>query len=154
MAYADDLLKDALHLAARGGKNPRQSSLRRAVSTAYYAAFHLLIADFMANYRVPEERARLGRMFEHRKMSGAAFRIADKRKPTPVESDIKDLIEKFTHLQADRYEADYNVEIAWSRTDAMESLDLADEIFTIWRRIRKEKLAQHHLMSMFGAKHD
>ena len=71
MAFADDLLKDAYHLAARGGNNPKQSSLRRAVSTAYYALFHLLIADFTVNWRVRSERARLGRMFEHRKMSGA-----------------------------------------------------------------------------------
>jgi hypothetical protein len=49
MAFADDLLSDANHLAARGGKNPKQSSLRRAVSTAYYALFHLLIADFVLN---------------------------------------------------------------------------------------------------------
>ena len=47
MAFADDLPKDAYHLAGRGGKNPRQSSLRRAVSTAYYAVFHLLISDFV-----------------------------------------------------------------------------------------------------------
>jgi uncharacterized protein (UPF0332 family) len=44
MAFADDLLADAHHLASRGGKRPNQSSLRRAVSTAYYALFHLLIA--------------------------------------------------------------------------------------------------------------
>ena len=68
MAFPDDLLKDAYHLAARDGNNPKQSSLRRAVSTAYYALFHLLIADFTANWRVRRERARLGRMFEHWKM--------------------------------------------------------------------------------------
>jgi hypothetical protein len=78
MAYADDLFSDAHHLAKRGGKHPKQSSLRRAVSTAYYAAFHLLVADFVAHWRVPHQRARLGRMFEHRRMSGAAFEIRRK----------------------------------------------------------------------------
>ena len=94
MAYADDLLKDARHLAKRGGGHPKQSSLRRAVSTAYYAAFHLLVADFVANWRIPGQRARLGRMFEHRRMSGAAFEVGDKRNPTPIEADIKTLIAK------------------------------------------------------------
>jgi len=42
MAFAADLLKDAYHLAQRGGKNPRQASLRRAVSSAYYALSLLL----------------------------------------------------------------------------------------------------------------
>src|SRR5271170_5069238 len=60
MAFADDLLNDAHHLATKGGKNPRQSSLRRAVSTAYYAVFHLLIADFVLNWKARDQRARLG----------------------------------------------------------------------------------------------
>ena len=72
MPFADDLLLDAYHLAQRGGKNPKQSSLRRAVSTAYYALFHLLIADFVLNWKRPDQRVRLGRMFEHRKMVQAA----------------------------------------------------------------------------------
>ena len=154
MAYTDDLLNDARHLTARGGKHPRQSSLRRAVSTGYYAVFHLLVADFVANYRIPEQRVRLGRMFEHRRMRGAAFKLADKQHPTPIETELERLIERFELPQQERYEADYNVGRIWSRAEVTETLDLADELITIWRRIRKEKLAQHHLVSMFGAKHE
>jgi len=99
MAFADDLLKDAHHLAGRGGKNPKQSSLRRAVSTAYYALFHLLIADFVLNWRRPDQRVRLGRMFEQGKMKQAKFRSA-------------------------------------------------------WRIVRQEKIAQDHLLTMFGARPD
>ncbi|MGD0297013.1 MAG: HEPN domain-containing protein [Bryobacteraceae bacterium] len=154
MAFADDLLKDAYHLAGRGGKNPKQSSLRRAVSTAYYAAFHLLIADFVANWALPEQRARLGRMFEHRRMSGAALSFRDKRNPTPAESELQRLISQFTKLQNDRYEADYDVGRKWSRSDVENTLALATEIFNTWRGVRNEKVAQHHLMSMFGARRD
>ena len=130
MAYPDDLLKDAYHLAGRGGKKPKQSSLRRAVSTAYYAAFHLLVADFVGNWRVPDQRARLARMFEHRRMSGAPLDYADKS-----------------------YEADYNIGKTWTRVDVTRTLNIADEIFSMWGRLRKEKVAQDHLMSMFGARH-
>lgn len=42
MAYADDLLELARHLANLDAGSARQASLRRAVSTAYYALFHLL----------------------------------------------------------------------------------------------------------------
>jgi hypothetical protein len=91
-------------------------------------------------------------MFEHRRMSGAAFDIGDKHNPTPIEADIRSLIAKFTQLQKDRNEADYNVAKIWFSTDVVRTLDVADEVFTIWRRIRKEKLAQHHLLSMFGAR--
>jgi hypothetical protein len=37
MSFADDLLEQAYHLANRESKKPKQASLRRAVSTAYYA---------------------------------------------------------------------------------------------------------------------
>lgn len=152
MAFADDLLKEAYHLAARGGKNPRQSSLRRAVSTAYYAVFHLLIADFVANWGQPDQRARLGRMFEHRRMSRAAYNFRDKNNPAPTETELQKVISKFTQLQKDRYEADYDVGRKWSRYDVENTLALATEVFRTWRGIRKEKVAQHHLMSMFGAR--
>jgi uncharacterized protein (UPF0332 family) len=129
MAFADDLLKDAYHLAARGGNNPKQSSLRRAVSTAYYALFHLLIADFTVNWRVRSERARLGRMFEHRKMSGAVLKFQDKNNPTTVEIELKKIIDAFAQLQEDRYKADYDVGRIWSRTDVTNTLAIADEAF-------------------------
>ena len=99
MSYPDDLLKDAYDLAKRGGKNPKQSMLRRAVSTGYYAAFHLLVEDFVSNWPDTEQRARLGRMFEHRRMTGAPFKYGDKKKPTPTETKLKELIDKFTQLQ-------------------------------------------------------
>lgn len=153
MAFADDLLRDAHHLAGRGGKSPKQSSLRRAVSTAYYALFHLLIADFVANWRVTAQRARLGRMFEHRRMSGAILKFLDKNNPTPAESELRKVINAFAQLQEDRYKADYDVGWIWSRTDVTNTLAIADEAFKIWRSIRNESVAQHHLISMFGARH-
>src|SRR5207244_9550686 len=70
MAFADDLLEDAYHLAARGGNNPKQSSLRRSVSTAYYALFHLLIDETVSKWAVVRQRSILARTFEHGKMKG------------------------------------------------------------------------------------
>jgi hypothetical protein len=148
MAFPDDLLKDAHHLVARGGRNPRQSSLRRAVSNAYYALFHLLIADFVANWRMKSQRARLGRMFEHRKMSQAVRKF----KEPGVEADLQKVIDAFAQLQQDRYAADYDVSRNWSRLDVNIEQAIADEAFKTWRGIRKERLAQDHLLTMFGAR--
>ena len=108
MAFADDLLKDAWRLAARGGRNPKQSSLRRAVSTAYYALFHLLISDFVLNWRTKDQRARLGRMFEHRKMSQAVPKFRSSSL-TAVEAGLKRVTDAFAQLQEDRITADYDV---------------------------------------------
>jgi hypothetical protein len=68
MAFADDLLEQAYHLARRERKNPIQASLRRAVSTAYYALFHLLIDEAVGNWAVERQRSVLARTFDHGRM--------------------------------------------------------------------------------------
>lgn len=50
MAFADDLLEQAYHLANLDSGEPKQASLRRAVSTAYYALFHLLIDETVGHW--------------------------------------------------------------------------------------------------------
>jgi hypothetical protein len=45
LGLAGDLLQQADHLATYQGVNATQADLRRAVSTAYYALFHLLVED-------------------------------------------------------------------------------------------------------------
>src|ERR1700680_2065510 len=65
MAYHDDLLGQALHLVHKERRNPKQASLCRAVSTAYYALFHLLINEAVSNWSRVNLRAALGRAFDH-----------------------------------------------------------------------------------------
>lgn len=48
MAYHDDLLTQAGELLHKN--EPNQADLRRAVSTAYYALFHLLISETTLNW--------------------------------------------------------------------------------------------------------
>ena len=45
MSLASDLLDQANTLAGLDPKKPKQASLRRAISAAYYSGFHLLIDD-------------------------------------------------------------------------------------------------------------
>src|ERR1700722_11624689 len=68
MAFADDLLEQAYHLATMETNEPKQASLRRAVSTAYYALFHLLIDEAVSNWGVVRQRSILARTFDHGKM--------------------------------------------------------------------------------------
>lgn len=64
---AGDLLEDARYLEAAGDSEKRLSCMRRAVSTAYYAIFHLLVADFVEHWEFEDQRARLARMFDRKK---------------------------------------------------------------------------------------
>lgn len=56
---ADDLLEDARHLAAKGDAEKRRSCMRRAISTAYSAVFHLLVEDFVEHWEFEDQRAQL-----------------------------------------------------------------------------------------------
>jgi hypothetical protein len=71
MAYADDLIVFAREMAELYPSDAHQPSLRRAVSTAYYALFHLLISDAVAQCPDPQFRAALARVFEHGLMKSA-----------------------------------------------------------------------------------
>jgi hypothetical protein len=68
MRLPEGLLEQAQHLVRREPRRPKQASLRRAISTAYYALFHLLISEAVLNWKRAADRAALARMFEHAHM--------------------------------------------------------------------------------------
>ena len=70
----------------------------------------------------------------------------------PFETDLKTVIETFSTLQDYRCTADYDFERKWSRIEVKNVLDTADDAFKAWRNIREEKIAQDHLLTMFGAR--
>ena len=151
MGLADELLEDARHLAQKGIAENRASCMRRAVSTAYYAVFHLLVEDFVANWPFADQRARLARMFNHTKMRDAAFAPVDKTNPTLTEAALVDVKTAFGQLQADRHRADYDLSWNIVATDVANAVSLAEDTFAKWRSIRTEDGARHYLLSMFGA---
>jgi hypothetical protein len=73
-----DLIAQARHLCQREPRRPKQASLRRAISTAYYGLFHGLVAAAGACFLSHRHRALrpvLTRAFEHRKMAEACQRL-------------------------------------------------------------------------------
>ena len=66
MSLHHDLLEQAKHLTGRERGRPKQASLRRAVSTAYYALFHLLVDEATRCWSSdPKLRRLVGRAFSH-----------------------------------------------------------------------------------------
>lgn len=76
MSLHDDLLKQAEQLAIADPRKPRQASLRRAVSAAYYALFHKLVDQgtvfLVSRRRRSALRACLARAFAHATMRQVA----------------------------------------------------------------------------------
>jgi hypothetical protein len=151
VGLADELLDEARNLAAKGVAEKRAACMRRAVSTAYYALFHLLVGDFVESWPFPDQRARLARMFDHKKMRDAAFTPSDLKNPTPAEADLVDVKTAFRQLQADRHRADYDLSWSIVPTDVTNAITLAEDAFAKWRSVHAEDIARNYLLSMFGA---
>jgi uncharacterized protein (UPF0332 family) len=151
MPLAHDLLEQAQHLANREPKRPRQASLRRAVSAAYYSVFHLLASAGMANWKSVQERSVVARGFDHylmKQVSTKTSKMSLKRNQMAVGVPLKRLATIFVELQQARHLADYDYVTKFQKTDVLKKIDSAVEAFEIWKRIRNEELAQHYLVCL------
>ena len=159
MPFPNDLLEQARHLANREPKRPKQASLRRAVSTAYYALFHLLSIETAKNWKRPAERFTVARMLEHLSMSRVCAAKRDelneyfKTRPAPghdldVLKRLHSITSTFVEMLQHRHTADYNGGIKWSRTDVLEKIESVEAAFRNWREIRDEHEAQDFLVTL------
>jgi hypothetical protein len=163
MAFPDDLLELAQDLADLHPEIPHQASLRRAVSTAYYALFHLLISETTANWARPELRAILGRCFDHGPMKTASetkvSQINTALKDNPLEGaektvaiHLRTVANAFIQAQQRRNDADYNMAKEWTPVEVDKQIASVNEAFRTWTMIRDEAVAQAYLVSLLGAK--
>lgn len=132
MAYPEELLNLAAALANSEAQEHSQASLRRAVSTAYYAFFHLLISEATLNWAQVELRPAVGRLFEHGVMRTASERTVSLHKNAPPrtpESELLNVAKKFVECQERRSTADYDLSKDWSRTDVLKHIDEVTEAF-------------------------
>lgn len=159
MPFADDLLEQARHLANREPKRPKQASLRRAVSAAYYALFHLLTTEMAKNWKRAADRAEIARIGEHAKMRSACERQRSrlneyfKTKPAvdhqqEVAEHLRRVTNAFVLMNEHRANADYNNATKWTRTDTLEKIESVEAAFRSWRKIREESEAKDFLVTL------
>ena len=159
MPFPNDLLEQAWHLANREPKRPKQASLRRAVSAAYYALFHLLTTETAKNWKRAAERPTLARMLDHGPMGKVCTTKRDelneyfKRSPRSsrereVAQHLHTITNTFVVMLQHRHTADYNGAIKWTRTDTLDKIQLVEAAFESWREIREEPVAQNFLVTL------
>jgi hypothetical protein len=111
MAYPEDLLVYARQMAEQYPTEAHQPSLRRSLSSAYYALFHLLISDAVANCSDPRFRATLARMFDHGPMKNVCENTIEKIKnlfhPTPPSEPVR-TIQYHLHNVAETFSQAYS----------------------------------------------
>jgi uncharacterized protein (UPF0332 family) len=129
-----DLLEQAVRLATLDARRPKQANLRRAISSAYYALFHLLV-DEACRVQIGAQHAQapfrqvLGRAFVHTVMKeacrsfggGTLKKGVAKGLPVSftVPAEIRDLASAFVQLQDLRHLADYDLTERFRRSDVL-----------------------------------
>jgi uncharacterized protein (UPF0332 family) len=129
-----DLLDQAIRLAKLDAMKPKQANLRRAISSAYYAMFHLLVDEACrvqigAQHNQTPFRQVLGRAFAHGVMKEAckSFGGGTLKKGVTrglpaaftIPAEIKDLASNFVELQDERHLADYDLTERFNRSEVL-----------------------------------
>src|SRR6266571_7604833 len=153
MGLAEDLLSQASSLLKSDKKKPKQASLRRAVSAAYYALFHFLVDRAVrslvgASPADDKLRGLVSRRFSHATMNAACkqFDAATTSKPPrgkaihsaysgnlpSVPPTLADVAETFVDLQDARHDADYNLMRRFTRAETSILIQRVETAFKDW----------------------
>lgn len=118
MIWSSDLIEQAEHLAStkKDAGKPKEASLRRAVSAAYYALFHELnriVANSFVGYNKDwETYTPVYRMLDHKATKNFFMRMRNRGSEEfrLLGQTIADVGDAFIRLQDARIRADYNPE--------------------------------------------
>lgn len=158
MSLPADLLEQARHLARRERGKPRQASLRRAVSTAYYALFHLLLEE-AATQSVPASvgafRPVTRRAINHGDLKKVCNWFVNNSLPkglpalTPPSADLVLVASACLRSQERRHEADYDMTIRYARSEVIAIVKEAENAFAAWNRVRATDEGRAFLLLLF-----
>ena len=149
MSMADDFLALAKKLVQYKKSDVLQARLRRSISTAYYAIFHLLLEHGSAKLVAdPQVRLLVGRAFTHTEMSRTAksFQSGENALPSHLKApfggtapqlpiEIERVATAFVELQQARHTADYDLSKSFTRGEARTFVGQADSAFTDWKTV-------------------
>ncbi|MEJ0026899.1 MAG: hypothetical protein WDN01_12805 [Rhizomicrobium sp.] len=140
MLDADHLIELAQTLVnARGVGAPRQVVLRRAVSTAYYAVFHVpcgTIAETFVSAGVWKSRVLFYRSLDHGKTKDRCKKLGQKPLPNKEKiffeaqafgQELRDFANTFVQLQELRHQSDYDPDYRLTKALAQQCIDDASK---------------------------
>jgi hypothetical protein len=143
MSYPQDLLGVAVELLRVVPET--QATLRRSVSTAYYALFHLIIETACMNWPKPQ-RGRVARQFDHKRMKEMSAEAAKKR--PGAHAGLTVVATTFVELQQNRHLADYDLGIELNPEEVAFDILQVEDAFAIWEAIKDEPAVQDYLFSL------
>ncbi len=167
MSLADDLLDLAELLANTGSPQLEQASLRRSISTCYYALFHLLLEDASRSvaiqFDIPGVQARILRSITHKDLKTVSNSfISNNNLPILIKSlmnshksdtnEIVRIAKIVCRLQETREEADYETETNFTRTEVAALIKSTKDAFQAWAHVREKPLGRAYLFYLLYPK--
>ncbi|MBI2302537.1 MAG: hypothetical protein HYU66_26830 [Armatimonadetes bacterium] len=162
------LLDVADHLAQWETGRPTEASLRRAVSTGYYGAFHLVLrASYRRLLANARERAELGALAVRDLTHEGVKRLADGARKPPgqrpelvaqfmgsgrLSPDLVSFCEMLVHAQRRREDADYDLATRFRRSSVKTLLTRVRSAFAAWDRIPRAERDRFVLMLLLRAR--
>ena len=145
MSLAEDLLDLAQALLRREPKQPKQATLRRAASTAYYALFNFLLDEAVQRSASdPALQSLVRRAFTHTEMKKAAKSLASGGQlpahvaaafAGSVPTELQRIATAFVELQDARIDGDYNHLVQFRREDVAAWIEQVRTAFADWRAL-------------------
>lgn len=161
MSLHADLLTQAKSLARLEKGKPKQASLRRAVSCAYYSIFHLLVSEgaaLLGSKLSKDARAKLLRSFVHADMKTVCTSYTQPQNrfnaqiapllSFPLQPELVALADLFVLLQEERHSADYDVAAVFNRADVLTLIQELKVASAGWATVRTSDNAKVFLADL------
>jgi len=140
---------------------PDAATLKRCISTAYYAVFSLLVhaaSSMLAGNSADRKELRgyVARAFGHNEMAEACRGFSSGNLNTGLKSclrssistDLMDIAATFRSLQQSRHDADYNILQKPKKTDARQAIQDAKRVFQSWDQVKGTDEARIFLLAL------
>lgn len=159
MAQPLDYIKTARRLVGKStSKRRRQSDLRRAISTAYYAMFHTLCRNCADCLIGGTKSSRSEKAWRQAYRSVEHGYSKNQCKATSVISrfpkEIEDFAALFVALQEKRHAADYDPFSRFALSDVVKAIDSAEEAIGDLRSVSKKDLRAFAAWTAMKARSD
>lgn len=160
------LLDQAQHLAKRDRTKPQQGNLRRAVSSAYYGLFHLLVSEAASSFftakgtNADRIRESFARCLGHGPMKEVCLLFCGQSAGWPkwlepimgpagaVPPELSRVARAFFELQEARHAADYDTSRGFSRREVLTLVGQASAAEKDWLKVRKQEAATIFLLAL------
>lgn len=173
MSTSSDLLAQARTLATTDPHKPKQANLKRSISTRYYALFHFVCEESAKRLFGATQATKPFRDFARRAVAHTRLRDVSQEfaKDTPKavlrsfwdrnaqpqrhdpwqiirDPDFRMLSQAIFDLQTLRHTADYDFSSFFTRQEALDACDQADDAMQAWNRLKAGKPQALKLFAM------